>query len=115
RQRRLVNLEPTTRAWLKVARKLNADLPLPLTSRRRYQRELREVFGWRHWPKDVLRHSCASYLLALKRDAQAVALELGNSPAILFKHYRELVTQEQARRFWNLIPRSERHAQPTIH
>lgn len=70
---------------------------------------------WRHWPKDVLRHSCASYLLALKRDAQAVALELGNSPTILFKHYRELVSQEQARRFWNLIPRSERHAQPTIH
>jgi integrase len=44
------------------------------------------------WPQNVLRHSFISYRLALVQNVQQVALEAGNSPAIIFKHYRELVT-----------------------
>jgi hypothetical protein len=33
-----------------------------------------------------------------------VALELGNSPEKLFKHYRELVTPEAAKEWFSIFP-----------
>jgi hypothetical protein len=38
------------------------------------------------------------------QDANQVALEAGNSPAIIFKHYRELVTEEAAREWFGICP-----------
>jgi hypothetical protein len=38
----------------------------------------------------VLRHSFISYRIATVKSADQVALEAGNSPSIIFKHYREL-------------------------
>jgi hypothetical protein len=32
-------------------------------------------------------------------------MELGNSPGVLLKHYRELVSDEQAKAFWALLPK----------
>jgi len=63
------------------------------------------VLGWPAWKKDVLRHSAASYWLASDPDAGKIAMELGNSPAVLLKHYRELVSDEQAKAFWELTPK----------
>jgi hypothetical protein len=34
-----------------------------------------------------------------------VAMELGNSVDVLKKHYMELVTDEQAKKFWQLTPK----------
>jgi hypothetical protein len=56
------------------------------------------------WKRNALRHSYASYRLALIQDAAKVALEMGNSPAILFKHYRELVTPDQATGWFEIVP-----------
>ncbi len=50
------------------------------------------------------RHSYASYRLADVKSAEAVALEMGNSPRKLFTNYRELVTPEAAQG-WFTIPR----------
>ena len=63
------------------------------------------MLGFTDWPKDVLRHSCASYLMALWQDAGRVAAELGKSVNILLRHYRELVRKEDAERFWRIVPR----------
>lgn len=52
------------------------------------------------WPHNVLRHSFISYRIALVKSADQVALEAGNSPAIIFKHYRELVTEGRAREWF---------------
>ena len=101
RNRRIVHLKPVAVAWLR----LKGDLPLPKVTRRRCIRELREVLGWPAWKKDVLRHSAASYWLASDPDAGRIAMELGNSPAVLLKHYREIVTDDQAKAFWALTPR----------
>lgn len=57
------------------------------------------------WKKNGLRHSFISYRLAIRKDAGEVALEAGNSPSIIFSHYRELVTQMEADRWFGLIPR----------
>ncbi len=52
-----------------------------------------------------LRHSFASYRLAVTKDTAAVALEMGNSPRKLFQNYRELVTAADARRWFAVMPK----------
>lgn len=109
RQRRIVHLQPAAVAWLQLSKKLDAQLPLHPTSRRRFPRQVRDKLGFEAWPKDVLRHTCASYLMASWQDAPRVAAELGNSVDILMRHYRELVRRDDAERFWRLLPRLNRH------
>jgi len=56
------------------------------------------------WPQNALRHSDISYRVAEIQNVAQVALEAGNSPAITFKHYRELVTREDAEKWFNILP-----------
>jgi integrase len=51
-----------------------------------------------------LRHSFASYRLAIVKSAPQVALEMGNSPKKLMQNYRELVTVADARRWFAVKP-----------
>ena len=53
---------------------------------------------------DITRHSCASYWLAQVEDAAAVAEQLGHNVNTLKRHYRALVTREDAARFWAILP-----------
>lgn len=57
------------------------------------------------WPRNVLRHSFISYRIASVKSADQVALEAGNSPSIIFKHYRELATEEQATEWFSIMPK----------
>jgi integrase len=57
------------------------------------------------WPHNVLRHSFISYRIAKIKSADQVALEAGNSPSIIFKHYRELTTEEQADKWFSIVPK----------
>ena len=58
----------------------------------------------RPWPDNALRHSAISYRLALNRDLPRVATEAGNSPAIVQRHYAELVKPDAAKRFFGILP-----------
>ncbi len=49
------------------------------------------------WKQNVLRHSFISYRLAELQNINQVALEAGNSPKMIHRHYRELATPEQAK------------------
>lgn len=109
RRRRIVHLEPAASEWLTVAKASGATLPLGAQTARRCRRMLRRVLRMETWPQDVLRHTAASYMLALRQDAGAVALELGNSPGVLLRVYRELVTRRDAARFWGMRPRRWLH------
>ena len=66
------------------------------------------------WPHNALRHSYGSYRLAQCHDAARVSLEMGNSPQMVFAHYRELVKPRDAERFWALTP-SEESAKKVVH
>jgi hypothetical protein len=59
------------------------------------------------WPRNVLRHSFISYRIAIVKSAEQVALEAGNSSAIIFRHYRELTTVETAKEWFCIGPMSE--------
>ena len=57
------------------------------------------------WPSNALRHSFASYYLARFDDAPKLALQLGHvGQDIIFRHYREVVTRQDAARYWKINP-----------
>ena len=59
------------------------------------------VFKWKH---NALRHSFISYRVAQTQNVAQVALEAGNSPQMIFKHYRELVRPKDAEAWFAIMP-----------
>lgn len=56
------------------------------------------------WKANGLRHSFITYRLAATKDVAAVALEAGNSPTMIFRHYRELATEGEANEWFGIVP-----------
>ncbi len=56
------------------------------------------------WKRNGLRHSFISYRVAEVQNVAQVALEAGNSPQMIFKHYRELVRPETAKAWFGIVP-----------
>lgn len=56
------------------------------------------------WKHNALRHSFISYRLAQIQNTNQVALEAGNSPAMIFQHYRELVRPADAVKWFAIAP-----------
>ena len=103
RRRRLIPLTPQLRAWLDVAREIGSELPTRnhATKFNRVRRIARLFDDWSH---DAMRHSFASYHMASHRNENETALVMGNSPQMIFSHYRELVRPDDAARFFNIMP-----------
>lgn len=59
------------------------------------------------WKANGLRHSYASYRFALTMDAGRVAGELGNSAAVVHKHYRQLALPADASKWFAIFPPAE--------
>ena len=61
------------------------------------------------WKRNALRHSFGSYRMEMIKNAGQVALEMGNSPAMVKKHYYEIVDSAAAREYWaiNPLPRTD--------
>lgn len=119
RKRRLVRIEPILRDWLLPVAQLAGPVT-PQGARKRLD-AVRRLAGFgtpgtetreekagsvklKAWPQNSMRHSFGSYWLAKNQDAAALALQMGNSPQMVFQHYRELVTPKDAAAFWNLAP-----------
>jgi len=101
RRRRLVPIQPNLKAWLQ----LGGELPLHDVNNR--MRWFTAALKKRHgidWPHNVTRHSWCSYHLAHFRNAAETALQAGHTEQMLFQHYRELVTPDQAKEFWAIAP-----------
>jgi hypothetical protein len=58
------------------------------------------------WENNAMRASALSYRLAETKDAAATALEMGNSPAVLLRDYRELTTEAEASAWFAVDPKS---------
>lgn len=56
------------------------------------------------WKPNALRHSFGSYRLAIVKSAPQVALEMGNSPGMVFRHYREVVSESQGNAWFSIAP-----------
>jgi integrase len=101
--RRLVTIQPNLRQWLAPYRTCVGRV-CPVNLQRKINDD-RERAGLRaEWPQNALRHSFGSYHLARFNDAAKLALEMGNSPATIFRHYRQLVKPKDAERYWKIAP-----------
>lgn len=63
--------------------------------------------GWKPflWKHNALRHSFISYRVAQTQDVARVSLEAGNSPQMIFQHYRELVREAEGRKWFAIAPK----------
>jgi integrase len=101
--RRLVTIQPNLREWL-APYSTRIGRVCPVNLERKINGD-RDRAGLRSgWPHNALRHSFGSYHLAQFNDAAKLALEMGNSPATIFRHYRQLVRPKQAERYWKIVP-----------
>jgi integrase len=59
-----------------------------------------------------LRHSYGSYRLAIVKDPAQVAYEMGNSVKMVFQHYRKVVEESEAQRWFGIAPESTCKSEP---
>jgi len=106
--RRLVTIQPNLLKWLLPYRGRKGPVaPENLRFKVLADRKRAEEAGslTRKWPSNALRHSFASYYLGRFDDAPKLALQLGHvGQDIIFRHYRELVTPADAKRYWKIEP-----------
>jgi integrase len=103
--RRLVTLQPNLRKWLAPYRTRRGPV-CPVNLRVKFDEDRERAKLRAEWPSNALRHSFGSYHLAQFNDAAKLALEMGNSPATIFRHYRQLVKPKQAALYWKVAPGS---------
>jgi integrase len=107
--RRLVPIQPNLMQWLAPFKgqtgRIFAGLHVP---------DRIIGFAKKHitWPSNALRHSYATYRLAETNDAAKVALEMGNSPTMLFSSYRELADEHDAADWFGLQPAPAKNVVP---
>ena len=60
--------------------------------------------GGEEWQSDVLRHSYASYWLAIHKNRAELAEHMGNSAKIIGKHYRRVMPLAEAEAWFAILP-----------
>jgi integrase len=102
--RRIVPIPDNLARWLSMAPRNGAKVWL--RSRDCFFEALRNAADNAKikWKQNALRHSFISYRLAEIQDMNRVALEAGNSPQMIFRHYRELVTPQEAKTWFAIAP-----------
>jgi len=98
--RRLVPMQENLKQWLLPHRQESGPISPYAKS---YVNEVQRLKGLPH-KRNALRHSYISYRLALVPDAPRIALESGNSPEMIFAHYREVVHPDEAQKWFEIKP-----------
>lgn len=96
--RRLVPISANLKAWLMPYFQKSGRV-VPFDNLPKQLGFLAKATGIK-WKKNALRHSFCSYRLAELQDTAKVALEAGNSPQMIFQHYRQLVRPEEAKKWF---------------
>ena len=103
RRQRLIPINDTLQRLI-AKRRAKTGRVCPLHHRRFYValKEVAVEAGMPAWPKNAMRHSFASYHLALYQDAGKTAMLLGHTQnaAVLWDHYRELCSESDARKYF---------------
>jgi integrase len=104
KRRRLIPIQPNLADWLRPF--IGSQGPIWDGTEGAFLKAL-EAQGKRakvKIPNNALRHSFASYHLARFGDENKTALDMGNSPTVIFSNYRELVYPEDAERYFSIRP-----------
>jgi hypothetical protein len=93
------------RQWLEPYR---AAVGALFSSRRDASRAIAFVKAFNiQWPNNALRHSYATYRLAVTADLPRVAIEMGTSPEKLVRNYRELADEKTAQAWFSIAPTAD--------
>jgi integrase len=105
RQRRLVPICTALTAWLDPWRQFNEGL-IWTGHEVTFHEHFRELAVTAKVERrdNALRHSYISYRLAEIHDEHKVAEEAGTSPTMIHSHYREIVSPDEARQWFNVMP-----------
>jgi hypothetical protein len=100
--RRLIPICENLAEWLRHADR-QGERVWPVTASEYYAQQARAASAAAiDWKANALRPSFITYRLAQTKDVAEVALEAGNSPTMIFRHYRELATvAEVAEMVWH--------------
>jgi integrase len=112
RSRRLVPIHPNLKAWLEphktpsgpVVKFANCAKQILWLVRDINSANGDETAPEAIWKHNATRHSFISYRLAEIQSVDIVALEAGNSPQMIFKHYRELVRPDESKAWFSIFP-----------
>lgn len=107
RVRRLVPVQPNLRAWLVPHAKVSGAVE-PFVNLGNQFLKLANRAKVR-WKRNGLRHSFISCRVAQTQNVAMVALEAGNSPAVVSRHYLKHVTCADAERWFGIIPNGSRN------
>ena len=100
--KRLVPISDSLKAWLMTCRKDKGPvLDIKWIHEAVKRLSTRAGVPWKH---NALRHSFISYRCAETQDIAKTSFEAGNSPKMIHRHYRELVTPEQAAEWFAITP-----------
>lgn len=102
--RRLVPMQENLRAWLANYRDAKGKVCPSSALRKKLDADRDRAGLLENWPNNALRHSFGSYRLPVLGDANRLALEMGNSPDMVFQHYRELVKPRESEAYWRVAP-----------
>ena len=110
KRRRAVSMHKTLEHWLSICESGEKD-DYVYTATRDAEDRTRAWFGVVKdiakgakvvIPQNALRHSFGSYHYSVGKNENQTAFEMGNSPAIVKRHYASAVTEKAAKAFWNL-------------
>lgn len=111
--RRVVPMPENCIAWLKpLARPQGPVSPAPNDKAMSWRLNRIAIRQGIKWVKNGLRHSFCSYRLAVTHDPARVATEAGNSPAMIHRNYKALVTEAQGHEWFSILPDPQR-AEPS--
>jgi integrase len=100
--KRQAPLLPNLAEWLRPYRRNNGPItPYSNVSNQLSRLASNAGLKWKH---NGLRHAYGSHRLAGVKDPAQVAYEMGNTTAMVFKHYRKVVTEGEATRWFGLYP-----------
>ena len=104
RRFRIVTMPACAVELLRPIKQLSGFIAPSASTRERAKRKMRTAIGLQRWPQDIMRHTAASYHLAVSGDAGKVATSLGNSQAILLTHYNGVASLDDAKDFFKVTP-----------
>jgi len=102
--RRIVPILPALAAFLEKTGVPKSGRIVP-NSNMQTRQELLALRTGLDWKYNGCRHSFGSYRMADIKNVYQVAEEMGNSPAMVKKHYFQAVTKAEAARFWAIRPK----------
>jgi integrase len=102
RSRRIVEISDNLKAFLQPARDRTGPITSHSRSLERKRRRIEQEAGLTPWKNNCLRHSFISYFYALTSDENKTAAMAGNSPEMVHRYYRALVSKEEAARYWTV-------------